>query len=91
MKKEAAVLLFLIGLLSFSFTSATSVNDEIRVLTNYAEDYETGNINYAQLVVYLSSVRERLNELMGSFSSKEGGLLKQLNGFGLKEKIEKKD
>ena len=77
MKKEAAVLLFLIGLLSFSFTSATSVNDEIRVLTNYAEDYETGNINYAQLVVYLSSVRERLNELMGSFSSKEGGLLKQ--------------
>jgi len=46
-------------------------------VTYYAEEYEIGNINYVQLIVYLSSIRENLNEIMGVVEKSEGGLLKQ--------------
>jgi len=56
---------------------ASSVDDEIKKLTYYAEEYETGNINYVQLVTYTSSIRENLNELLGASSKEDGGILKQ--------------
>ena len=62
---------------SLSLVSAGEVDDEIKKLTHYAEGYETGNIDYVQLMVYSSSVREKLNEMLGVVSKEEGGLLKQ--------------
>ena len=83
MKQERSVLLFLLVLLpillSISIISAASgsINTEMQKITHYAEEYETGNINYAQFMVYLSSVRENLNEILGATERQEGGLLKQ--------------
>jgi len=54
-----------------------SVDDEIKKLTYYAEEYETGNINYVQLITYTSSIRENLNEILGAESKQDGGILKQ--------------
>ena len=33
--------------------STKTIDSEILKLTNYAEEYESGNINYVQLAVYL--------------------------------------
>ena len=46
-------------------------------VTHYAEEYETGNIDYVQLLLHINSVREGLNELLGVKHKEEGGLLKQ--------------
>ncbi|MEK6757637.1 MAG: hypothetical protein AABX88_00775 [Nanoarchaeota archaeon] len=67
------VLLFLI----IPFVFAGSVDNEIQKIAHYSEQYETGNINYVQLMVYLSSVRNNLNQELGAVSKNEGGLLKQ--------------
>ncbi len=67
--------IFLLGVLSFA--DSFPVDDEIKKLTKYAEDYESGSINYAQLVVYISSVRQNLNEELGAVSMEEGGLFKE--------------
>jgi len=56
---------------------ASSVDSEIQKLTYYAEEYETGNINYVQLRVYMSGVKENLNEILGARGKQEGGVLKQ--------------
>ena len=53
------------------------IKNEIQKLTHYAEEYETGNINYVQLLVYMSSIRENLNEILGVVSREHGGILKQ--------------
>ena len=75
-------LLFIVFLSSFA--AANSVNDEITKITNYAEDYETGNINYAQFLVYSSAIRESLNEKLGTRDKEFGGILtaEQLKPFG---------
>src|SRR3989344_401181 len=65
--------------------SASSVDSEIFGITSYAEDYEIGNIDYAQLVVYLSGSRQRLGALLGIVDKREGGLLTReqlLSAFG---------
>jgi len=56
---------------------SAGVDDQIRKLTNYAEDYEIGNIDYIRLLVYISSVRNELNEELGVVDRGEGGVLKQ--------------
>ena len=61
----------------FPIISATTIDSEIQKLTHYAEEYETGNIDYVQLLVYLSSARQNLNELVGVVSQEEGGIVKQ--------------
>ena len=72
------ILIFLGIVFSVQITSAeSSVSDEMQRVTHYAEEYETGNINYVQLMVYTSAVRESLNELMGVKSREDGGILKQ--------------
>ncbi len=79
MKKSvilASVVLSLFLLLS-TIISASSIDDEIQKITHYAEEYETGNINYIQLWVYTSAARQNLNEILGASGKEEGGLLKQ--------------
>jgi len=84
MKKEVrialSVVIFISLILLIPFLSSdsdNSVDTKFSKLTHYAEEYETGNINYVQLMVYLSSVRESLNEKLGAVSREEGGILKQ--------------
>ena len=57
--------------------SAEEIDFEIAKLTSYAEEYESGNINYVQLVIYLSSTREKMNEIMGVIDRKDGGTVKE--------------
>src|SRR3989344_3124899 len=74
--KKRVIILFLTLLFLFQFISASSVEDEIQKITYYAEEYETGNINYVKLQLYLSSVRQNLNGLLG-VSDREGGLMNE--------------
>ena len=75
--KRVLVLFFLFAVMFLPVSAASSVDNEIKKITNYAEDYETGNINYAQLSVYVSAVRQGLNEILGAAGREEGGLLKE--------------
>src|SRR3989339_1382127 len=73
MQKEVLLVFLLLLLVP---VSSASINDELQKITNYAEDFEAGNINYAQLVLYSSASKERINEELGS-SSEFGGIVKQ--------------
>ncbi len=64
MKKEVIVLAIIV--LVSTFISAQSIENSIQKMTHYAEEYEIGNINYAQLIVYLTSTRGELEEIMGA-------------------------
>jgi len=55
--------------------TSTSVEDEIKKATHYAEDYETGNIDFVKFLLYMSNVRQGLNELLGATDQHHGGLL----------------
>ncbi|MBL7147600.1 MAG: hypothetical protein ISS82_02135 [Nanoarchaeota archaeon] len=81
MKKEVVLILCLLFLMQF--VSASSIDDEIQKITHYAEEYETGNINYIQLLLHASSVKQNLNKLMGATDMEYGGLLEldQLKSF----------
>ncbi len=76
MKKKVILLLFIFIFLS-TFVSSQSIDSEIQKITNYAENYETGNIDYIQLQVYTSAVKSNLNKILGAVKEHEGGLLKQ--------------
>ena len=76
MKRGTILTIFLLFLL-VPIIYASSVDSEIQKLTYYAEEYETGNIDYIQLRVYMSSVKENLNEILGARGKEEGGILKQ--------------
>ena len=65
------LILFSIFLISIS---AQSVESGIKELTHYAEEYETGNIDYTKLIVYSSSVRKQMEEIAGVVDKNEGGI-----------------
>lgn len=69
--------LFLISFCCLSFISSASVDDEFKKFANYATEYETGNINYIQLLVYSSVVREEINSLTGATNKEMGGILRE--------------
>ena len=75
------VMLFFISFLMYFISAQTSssptIESEINKLTHYAEEYETGNIDYAKLVVYAGAVRESLNEIAGVVDKHEGGILNE--------------
>ena len=71
------VLILLIFLTSVSAVSSTSADDEFKKLAHYAGEYETGNIDYVKLLIYTSSIREKINEILGVSSREEGGILKE--------------
>lgn len=79
MEKRGLILIIgvILFLSLFTFLSADSIDSEIKKITSYAEDYETGNINYIQLLVYTSSVRENMNFLLGATDKDIGGVLRQ--------------
>jgi len=64
MKKE--VVLFLILLVLTPIASAQSIEDPIKKISHHAEQYEIGNINYAQLIVYITSLSKDMAEEMGA-------------------------
>lgn len=74
MKKVGVLIIFTCLLLTT--ISAVSVDSEFQKITHYAEEYEIGNLNYVQLLVKISSVRQNLNEKLGSIDF-EGGILKK--------------
>ncbi len=71
------LLLILLVLLLPVILADTNLDSEVQRATHYAEQYETGNINYVQFLVYMSSVRENLNELLGAVERHHGGLLEE--------------
>ena len=73
MKKEV-VALFLV-LILLPVVLATPIDDEINRLTYYAEEYETGNIDYVKLMMYISSAREGLNGVLGATGKEMGGIV----------------
>ena len=77
------LVLFMIINLGFISAASSSVESEFKKLANYAVEYETGNIDYIQLLVYLSSIREKINEDLGASGKEMGGILKeeQLKSF----------
>ena len=81
MKKRVIVLFFILSLFLIAFVIpfvfATSVDSEMKKITHYAQEYETGNIDYVKLKLYLSSAREGLNELLGATGKEIGGVVKQ--------------
>src|SRR3989344_4548916 len=74
MKKEAFLLLIFLALIP-SITSQ-SIETPIQKITYHAEEYETGNINYAQLIVYTSTLSKDLAEEMGAVSQEHDVVLK---------------
>ena len=77
MQKRYVLILILAILLIPTIFASTSIDSEIQKATHYAEEYETGNINYVQLLVYISAVRENLNELLGVVEKEFGGLVEE--------------
>ena len=84
MAKRWLVAVFVLLLLVFSTAiyvvsaaSADSVDDEFKKLAYYAGEYETGNINYVQFLVYTSSIRGKMNEVLGATGKEMGGILKE--------------
>ena len=76
-KEEVLLLAVFLCLLLIPLISSASIDSEIQKITHYAEEYETGNINYAQLLIYLGSGRQKLNEILGATDMEQGGKLKQ--------------
>ena len=44
--------------------AAAGIEEEINKITYYAESYETGNINYAQLMVYMAAARNDIEGVL---------------------------
>jgi len=85
-KRGFVVILFLLLLifnLNFILASSGPMDNEFKKLANYAGEYETGNIDYVQLLIYISSIREKMNENLGASGKEMGGILKeeQLKSF----------
>lgn len=58
------IFMFLIGVVTAA--PADDFSDQISRTTYYAESYESGNIDYSQLVVYLASTEEEINAVLKS-------------------------
>ncbi|MEK6858447.1 MAG: hypothetical protein AABX53_00875 [Nanoarchaeota archaeon] len=72
--KRGAVVLYLLFFF-VPLATATSIDPTIQRITHYAEEYETGNIDYAQLIVHMSSLRAELAEAMGALSQGHDAVL----------------
>lgn len=70
------IVITIVLLLSGVF-AVSDVDSEMQKITHYAEEYETGNINYVKLLVYISESKQNLNEILGATEKDIGGVLKQ--------------
>jgi hypothetical protein len=63
------IILVIIGLVAFiPFVYSESIDIPVKELTYHAEQYETGNINYAQLLIYISTLKKDIANAMGGSS-----------------------
>ncbi|MEK6945446.1 MAG: hypothetical protein AABW63_01500 [Nanoarchaeota archaeon] len=80
MKKRGLILFFVILFLTISIlikpVAASEIEDSIEKVTYQAEQYEAGNINYAQLIVYTASLRQDLSKAMGASFQEHDPVLK---------------
>jgi hypothetical protein len=79
-RKEGVLLLILLAgilLINNALAASDSIDSEIKKITYSAQEYEIGNMNYPQLLVYISESRERLNEMLGATDKEIGGAVKQ--------------
>ncbi len=72
-----AIILVMLLLVFPAIVSAASIDDEFKKLANYAGEYETGNINYVQFLVYASSIKGKMNEVLGATGKEMGGIVKE--------------
>ena len=72
---KRCLVILLVAVLLFPIISSASIDSEMQKLTHYAEQYETGNIDYVQLLIYSSATREALNEMLGASGKEFGGVL----------------
>ncbi len=81
MVKRGLIIVLVLFLLVFSTgvyaVSTASVDDEFKKLAYYAGEYETGNIDYVQFLVYTSSIKGKMNEILGATGKEMGGILKE--------------
>src|SRR3989339_649401 len=79
MQKRGILLILIVAVLAaiISGVSASEIDSEIQKITSYAQEYEIGNINYVQLILHLSSSREKMNSLLGATNKEMGGVLKE--------------
>jgi hypothetical protein len=75
-KRSVFILVMVLTVFLVPFVIA-DLDSHVQKLTHYAEEYEIGNIDYVKLLVYISSVREKINEEVGVVSRDEGGILRQ--------------
>ena len=71
------LLVFFTGVYMVSAVSTASIDSEFKRLAYYAGEYETGNINYVQLLVYTSSIKGKMSEVLGATGKEMGGILKE--------------
>jgi len=69
--------LLVLNLLLIPIISSNSIDSEMNKIAHYAEEYETGNIDYVKLMLYISSAREGLNEILGAKAKYIGRVVKQ--------------
>ncbi len=80
MEKRVILVASFIMLTFFSMSlvlSVSNIDSEIKKVTYYAQEYETGNIGYVKLLVYVSNTKQSLNEILGATEREMGGVLKQ--------------
>ncbi len=78
MVKGGFVVILVLLLLVFTTSiSAASIDNEFKKLAYNAGEYETGNIDYVQLLIYISSIRGKMNEVLGATGKEMGGILKE--------------
>lgn len=79
MKRLGVIIALLLVIVPCVFASPDSsdIDSEMQKLTHYAKEYEVGNINYVQLMIHISAVRESMNELLGVTNRELGGVVKQ--------------
>jgi len=73
MLKRGMFVLLVAVMLVLPIVSAAGLQDEIKKITHYAEEYETGNINYVKLMVHTAASRENINKLMGAKELEDHG------------------
>ncbi|MDH3352926.1 MAG: hypothetical protein OEL87_00575 [Nanoarchaeota archaeon] len=72
------IILLSLALIPCVFANPDStIDSEMQELTHYAQEYEVGNINYVQLMIYVSAARESMNEILGVTSREFGGIVNQ--------------
>ncbi|MFH1522177.1 MAG: hypothetical protein ABIF18_04435 [archaeon] len=70
-------LLFVLVPCVLASPDSSDIDSEMQKLTHYAKEYEVGNINYVQLMIHISAVRESMNELLGVTNRELGGVVRQ--------------